>query len=207
MKFGWCRFSLTLKSQQPYKKALRLLNSYIFTALAESRDNLSQSSFVVLLTITSDGPKFSVELVTHNRPFFDRFHDIIKLFVSGQDSIINKRVEIACKTVCHTKASYLLGEFVPYEVSLQKDTLHVHPCPYKISFPKSSTSELLVALSALINGRILHIEHNGPMEVRDILLMEYIENATSSGASVSFDDFSCREDDFESWYFTVLDET
>lgn len=207
MRFGWNSFSLTLGCQHPDKKAMRLLNSFIYTALAESKDSLSNRPFVVLLTIRMDGSEFAVEMLTHARPFFERFEQIVQLFVTGENAAVAERVDVASKIVRSTKISYVPGRFVPYEVSLQEGTLCLQPRPYAISFPRCSTSELLVALSALINGCVLAVEHNGPMEVRDILLVEYLENAKSpADVSVSFDDFRCHDDDYEFWYFATKEE-
>jgi hypothetical protein len=201
MQFGKSEFVVTMSSLDPSKQAARLLSTLLYTALAESAAHLPTRRFTLLLTVKAEPPQVEIGVVSHIEAFFEKYRNLAELLVSGDDAGVAARVEAASSTVHRTKVELSPGRLVVHEVALHDNTFSLQPLAYAISMPKCSTSELLVALSAVINGCILAIDHNGPMEYQDRLLQAYLERA-KLGEPLSLDDFEYCDDDPESWFLT-----
>jgi hypothetical protein len=206
LNIGQTRFQITLSSADPLQQASRLLNTLLYTALSESIQCLSIRKFTLLITLEINSRQVEIGLVCHMIPFFEKFKKLSELLCSGEDAAVSAQVEVATRMVHRISASVSTGVLVPHEIALIDNICSLKPIDYRIRIPCCTTSDVLVALSALSNGCLLEVDQKGPANFRDQLLLEYLDRATLGGP-VSFENFRCRNDDPESWFLSPEDPT
>ena len=71
MKIEHLRYSFSFSGNDRDTKAARLVNTLLYTAMAETVQVLPLRKFVLLLTLKNTGQHFEVEIVNHIKPFCD----------------------------------------------------------------------------------------------------------------------------------------
>lgn len=192
------------KKDADLQYVVKSLKNFLYTAMAESRDELAHQEFTALLTIKVELSQVEIGAICHMEPLINNLKSLFKLFTSKQETLLGDRMDKAAKIIVRTKGGFLEGDYVPYRISLNEDTLYIEPRDSVITTPVS-TSDLLVALSALLRGNILNIDHQAPTNYRDQLLFEYLDRS-KFGEPISFSHFHFRENEPEKWYMSPRKE-
>ena len=201
MKLEHLRYTFSFSGTDRDTMAARLVNTLLYTAMAETVQMLPLRKFVLLLTLKNAGQYFEVEIVNHIRPFCDALKSLFNLLPKWEDNLLSERIELATNLVHNTKASIEQGDLLPYTIELTNNICTIKRKEYTITIPSCYTSDVLVGLSAVFSGCILSIEHNGEMEYRDRLFIEYLDRPTF-GQPCSFEDFQCNDENFEGWFLS-----
>ncbi len=204
MKLCGAGIKFSTNKNTDFKYAVNFLKSYLYTAMAESRDELTYHEFTILLTIKAKESQIEIGIICHMEPFVNKLNSLFQLFISKQETLLGDRIDNAVKIIARINCAFSEGDYIAYRISLNKDTLYIKPRDLAITTPVS-TSDLLVSLSALLTGQILCFEHQEATNHRDQLLIEYLDRA-KFGEPISFSHFHFREDDPEKWYMSQSEE-
>lgn len=182
-----------------FAAAMEVAKQIAYGAYAEASELTDFASpFTILLSIEADDNYFELEYISHMAPFMDRVSSLIHALAEREEKAFSQRMSHASNIVLRIKGQIMKGEMVPYEISMKDGVFYIFPREYVINTPVS-TSDLLLAISALVRGCVLNINHNSPPTCRDILLFEYLSQARN-GEPIDLNIFHFKENLPERWY-------
>jgi len=194
------------QSVNKLKEAARLIHQLLTYSFLDACETGSIHDFVFLYSLyipeqSNNGQSIQVSLISHISPFVASFQEILTTYFDKPDEEFLTRTSVYPEDL-KMKVSYRLGTNLPYRIvrtGLKSVQIECIDKPFYIVKSPLKTSDLLIYLSAAINGKgILHDEVDfARLPEHEIELFNYLEQAKRRG--INFLDFEIDVSNPERW--------
>jgi hypothetical protein len=194
------------RSVNKLKEAARLLYHLLTYSFLDACETSSIHDFVFLYSLfipeqSSNAQSVQVSLICHISAFVASFQELLTTYFDKPDEEFLTRTSIYPEDL-KIKISYRLGTNIPYRIvrtGLKSVQIECLDKPFYIVKSPLKTSDLLIYLSAAINGKgILHDDVDfASLPRHEIDLFNYLEQAKKRG--INFLDFDIDVSNPESW--------
>lgn len=188
------------------KEAARLIHQLLTYSFLDACETGSIHDFVFLYSLcapeqSNSAHVIQVSLICHISAFVASFQELLTTYFDKPDEEFLTRTSIYPEDL-KIKISYRLGTNIPYRIvrtGLKSVQIECLDKPFYIVKSPLETSDLLIYLSAAVNGkRILHDDVDfARLPQHEIELFHYLEQAKNMG--ISFLDFEIDVSNPERW--------
>lgn len=208
--FGLPNFSSEEQASEKLKDFVRQIHRLLSYAFLDTCEVNPVQDFVYLFSIATFTEKdlsktLQIGLICHITPFVSAFDELVTTFFDKSDQEYLDRASIYPSDL-NIKLSYKWETNLPYRITRVGPKAVRIECLdsnfFTVKFPLR-TSDLLVVLSAMINGKpVLYDDVDfSSLRPNEIEFMKYTEEAKKQGLDLS--DFSIDISDPESWNITT----